>query len=310
MWPHLINISFVSAHVHWLLLHIFEDCVVLSLWQLNVGNGKSHGQMFQPLQYLCPSLDSLWCAGAQIWTHAAGVASPVLRRGRISPAVSAGSIPSAAQALLASFAAWPLCWLVFSLAPPWPPAPSLPSCFQPQPVLSLLHPWSRSLHFPLLPLLNFRPLLAHFSFQLKPCWRVARAASTSMSLPSDESQVKLMGAHSTPAARSFNKLIEQYWHQYWSLRDGGWTCMCPCSRKIHGASQWQLLLTVAAPGAQTQQFWDIRSFWDVNGERIGLHLLRDNSFNPSQFMESQNTSESQNHLGWKRAPRSLSPTFN
>lgn len=59
---------------------------------------------------------SLVCWRSQIWTRAPGVASPVLRRGRISPPGGAGSIPSAGQAPLASFAAWPRRWLMSNLA--------------------------------------------------------------------------------------------------------------------------------------------------------------------------------------------------
>lgn len=57
-----------------------------------------------------------WTLSGVLEPRSGGVASPVLRRGRISPAVSAGSIPSAALAPLASFAARPPRWLVSSLA--------------------------------------------------------------------------------------------------------------------------------------------------------------------------------------------------
>lgn len=112
MWPHLINISFVSAHVHWLLVHIFENCVVLSdSWMWAVAEAVAR------CSSACNICAPHWTLPeVQIWTYTAHVASPGWRRGRISPLVSAGSIPSAAQIPLASFAAQPWCWFLSILA--------------------------------------------------------------------------------------------------------------------------------------------------------------------------------------------------
>lgn len=127
-WVSLWHVA--SSNKHFLCFCSCPLALAAHFWELcglvHLIAEREQGQKLwpdAPVPAIFVSFTGLWCVGAQIWTGAAGAASPVLRRGRISSPLSAGSIPSAACPT-------GLAWLMSSLIPSSLSAqlPSVPAC--------------------------------------------------------------------------------------------------------------------------------------------------------------------------------------